>query len=74
MHRLMLIGAPRSGTTWLSKLIDANPSVQYIHEPDSVIHDARVPPVFHDTTPSDELLASVRQYTESIYKVFTLKT
>jgi hypothetical protein len=28
-----VFGAPRSGTTWLGKLLDSSPSVAYLHEP-----------------------------------------
>ena len=31
----MLFGMPRSGTTWVAKIIDSHPSVIYRHEPDS---------------------------------------
>jgi len=38
-----VFGAPRSGTTWLGKLLDSSPSVAYLHEPinkgrDLVLH------------------------------------
>lgn len=29
-----MLGAPRSGTTWLAKIIDSHPDVLYRHEPD----------------------------------------
>src|SRR5690349_19178518 len=29
-----ILGAPRSGTTWLGKIFDSHPSVLYRHEPD----------------------------------------
>jgi sulfotransferase family protein len=34
-HRrlVLLIGSPRSGTTWLAKILDTSPEVMYIHEP-----------------------------------------
>jgi hypothetical protein len=31
---IMVLGAPRSGTTWLAKIIDSHPDVLYRHEPD----------------------------------------
>lgn len=34
--RAMLVGSPRSGTTWFAKLIDSHPDVLYRHEPDSI--------------------------------------
>ena len=32
----LLIGSPRSGTTWLAKIVDSHPAVLYRHEPDSI--------------------------------------
>lgn len=31
---ILIVGAPRSGTTWLAKIIDSHPDVLYRHEPD----------------------------------------
>ena len=31
---ILLFGMPRSGTTWMAKLIDSHPAVYYKHEPD----------------------------------------
>jgi hypothetical protein len=37
---IFVLGAPRSGTTWLAKILDSHPDVLYRHEPDEVIpHD-----------------------------------
>lgn len=41
--RAILMGSPRSGTTWLAKIIDSHPRVLYRHEPDSVIKSTDVP-------------------------------
>jgi hypothetical protein len=50
---VLVVGAPRSGTTWLGKLLDSSPSVVYRHEPDMLI-DPAPPPVFtHDPTPQE---------------------
>jgi LPS sulfotransferase NodH len=38
---ILVLGAPRSGTTWLAKIIDSHPGVVYRHEPDK----AQPPPV-----------------------------
>jgi len=32
----MCVGMPRSGTTWIAKIIDSHPDILYNHEPDSV--------------------------------------
>lgn len=32
----LVLGAPRSGTTWLAKILDSHPDVLYRHEPDEV--------------------------------------
>ena len=35
MNEIHLItGMPRSGTTWIAKIIDSSPDVFYYHEPD----------------------------------------
>ncbi len=31
---VLVLGAPRSGTTWLAKILDSHPDVLYRHEPD----------------------------------------
>jgi hypothetical protein len=31
---ILILGAPRSGTTWLAEIIDSHPDVLYRHEPD----------------------------------------
>ena len=33
---ILVVGAPRSGTTWLAKILDSHPAVLYRHEPDEV--------------------------------------
>jgi hypothetical protein len=39
----MILGAPRSGTTWLGKIFDSHPRVLYRHEPDSVYRTVAIP-------------------------------
>lgn len=33
---VLILGAPRSGTSWLAKMFDSHPDVLYRHEPDTV--------------------------------------
>jgi Sulfotransferase family len=48
---ILILGAPRSGTTWLAKIIDSHPDVLYRHEPDarlpapSLLRADMVPPL-----------------------------
>ena len=34
---ILVLGAPRSGTTWLAKILDSHPAVLYRHEPDAIL-------------------------------------
>lgn len=43
MKHILLFGMPRSGTTWLGKLFDAHRQTYYLHEPDSVDVNIRIP-------------------------------
>ena len=45
---VFVIGAPRSGTTWLGKIFDSNPNVLYRHEPDTLIPNDHIPRVVKD--------------------------
>lgn len=45
---VFVIGAPRSGTTWLGKIFDSNPMVLYRHEPDTLIANQHIPRVAVD--------------------------
>lgn len=42
---VFVIGAPRSGTTWLGKIFDSHPMVLYRHEPDTLIPNEHIPRV-----------------------------
>lgn len=39
----LILGAPRSGTSWLGKIFDSHPSVIYRHEPDDVLKHQEFP-------------------------------
>ncbi|WP_428487723.1 sulfotransferase [Rhodopila sp.] len=52
---ILVLGSPRSGTTWLAKIIDSHPDVLYRHEPDELAGpDQRAAPV-------DQISAWIRQ-------------
>jgi hypothetical protein len=40
---ILIVGSPRSGTTWLAKLLDSHPVTLYRHEPDSVLPPLDIP-------------------------------
>ena len=40
---MLLLGAPRSGTSWLAKIFDSHPDVLYRHEPDTVLRTWDLP-------------------------------
>jgi len=44
---ILILGAPRSGTTWLAKIFDSHPAVLYRHEPDAILHSAELPLICH---------------------------
>jgi hypothetical protein len=40
---IMILGAPRSGTSWVGKIFDSHPDVLYRHEPDTVLEEPGLP-------------------------------
>jgi hypothetical protein len=40
---ILLVGLPRSGTTWVGKIFDSHPSTLYLHEPDSAVPIEEIP-------------------------------
>ena len=75
-EKMMIIGSPRSGTTWLGSIFDSHPDTLYLHEPDVMEAEPRLPHIWLDwrTVPPDEV---VRQYVgrlaanRSLRSVFT---
>ena len=39
---ILITGSPRSGTTWIGKMIASAPSVGYIHEPFNPAHNTGI--------------------------------
>ena len=70
---VLLLGAPRSGTTWLAKIFDSHPRVLYRHEPDTVLRNDRIPFL----CPRDQAGAyrdEARRYLTQLLDVRTLKS
>lgn len=40
---IYVLGEPRSGTTWIGKIIDSHPAIIYRHEPDFATYDDELP-------------------------------
>src|SRR3984885_3831463 len=70
---ILILGAPRSGTSWLAKIFDSHPDVLYRHEPDTVLRDYNLPwmclpaqvPAYRD---------AARDYLRRLFDTATLKT
>ncbi|RMG30824.1 MAG: hypothetical protein D6721_02755 [Gammaproteobacteria bacterium] len=62
---LLLFSLPRSGSTWIAKLIDSHPAVAYRHEPDSVLPLDPLP-LFPEGTPGREILDRLRAYARAL--------
>lgn len=62
--QFLLVGLPRSGTTWIAKLIDSHPDIVYRHEPDTEFR-MNVPVIINSDDESYEELIS--EYCKNIY-------
>lgn len=70
---VLILGAPRSGTSWLAKIFDSHPDVLYRHEPDTVLRNYDLPWM----CPPEEVPAhrdAARAYLRSLFDTATLKT
>ena len=52
---ILVLGSPRSGTSWLAKIFDSHPDVLYRHEPDELT------PAVSGVHPSAQLAAWIKQ-------------
>lgn len=70
---ILLLGAPRSGTTWLAKIFDSHPDVLYRHEPDTVLRDEQMQNFFR---PEDipRFRPTAADYLRRLVDTRTLKT
>jgi Sulfotransferase family len=70
---VLLLGAPRSGTTWLGKIFDSHPGVIYRHEPDLVLRTLDFPKIC-DEADIATYRSTARRYLDRLTMVRTLKT
>jgi len=69
---LLLLGAPRSGTTWAAKVFDSHPQVLYRHEPDISLRAADLPYVIERAKIPCHL-ESARAYLQALLEVRSIK-
>jgi hypothetical protein len=69
---IMVLGAPRSGTSWLGKIFDSHPDVLYRHEPDLALWERRLP-YFIPERDTDDYVAITAEYITRLMHVPTLK-
>ncbi len=70
---VLILGAPRSGTSWLGKTFDSHPDVILRHEPDTVLREPRLPGI----CPPDGIgqhAELARDYLRRLMDLRTLKT
>ena len=70
---VFVIGAPRSGTTWLAKLLDSHPDVLCRNEPDTVLDEPRLP-LFCRPQDILQYRAVARDYIARLAGIHTLKS
>ena len=69
---LLIIGSPRSGTSWLAKIFDSHPDVLYRHEPDSVAWTDAIP-LFCRADEIDRYLAAARDHLDRLRRTRKIK-
>ncbi len=70
---VMVLGAPRSGTSWLGKIFDSHPDVLYRHEPDLAVWERRLP-FFIPEWDTDAYVAIAAEYVARLMHTPTLKS
>lgn len=62
---IILMGMPRSGTTWLGKIFDSHPDTLYRHEPDSAQRISGVP-LFADVVHTDQYRHTITEFADKL--------
>ena len=70
----LILGSPRSGTTWLAKIFDSHPDLLYLHEPDTVVRSKSYLPPYIEDGDLEALQSAARQYCERMVSARTIKT
>ena len=70
---VMVLGAPRSGTSWLGKIFDSHPDVLYRHEPDLAVWEPRLPFLILENA-VDAHVAIAAEYATRLLTTSTLKS
>ncbi|MEQ9641981.1 MAG: sulfotransferase [Alphaproteobacteria bacterium] len=70
---ILLVGSPRSGTTWLAKIFDSHPRVLYRHEPDTVDRGHELP-IYCEGEKIEQNLDTARAYLDRLVRVRNTKS
>lgn len=65
---ILAFGMPRSGTTWIGKILDSHPSTVYRHEPDSWRRLDGIP-LFPSLSRSEEYGTEVRSFVDELLAI-----
>lgn len=63
---VLVLGMPRSGTTWLGKMLDCHPEAFYLHEPDAAVLSSQLPIFFIEGDVRKEHVERVRAFFQSL--------
>lgn len=75
MQKLVCIfSSPRSGSTWLAKILDSRPDVLYLHEPDIEDRGLDLLPFWFSGGPDADELARARAYLTRLIALRTVRT
>ena len=70
---ILILGAARSGTTWLAKILDSHPDTLYRHEPDIVLGPDTLPASYRNDE-SERFQAAAREYLATLSASRHLRT